>query len=138
VPPPGELRRRASRARLIASSNAVISEYDGARWLGCKRRMGTAPSSSAVKSERDGDDRKALRENGMSRMSRSPSAFVRNVGEPEPWKDVVLAERGSVEDVVRCKCDSVFEALAVLVSPRRNISKNCSPYESRRRIFPLV
>ena len=102
---PPDVRLRASRALLMASSRALMSVTDVERFTAPTRRMGTPPSSSEIRSDLDGDRPNALRENGMSRMSRSPSAFVRYDG---PDKLLTLLDRGRPTELDRCKFEPAF------------------------------
>jgi hypothetical protein len=84
-----------------------MSVADVERFMAPTRCMGTAPSSSAMRSDLDGDRPKAFREKGMSRMSRSPSSLA-------PWKLFMLFERGRCAERVLSNAPFVGEPCSEL------------------------
>ena len=77
------------------------------RFMEPTRCMGTAPSSSAMISDLDGERPNGFRENGMSRMSRSPSSLP-------PWKLFMLFERGSCAERALSRSECVGEPCSEL------------------------
>ena len=102
---------RLSRA-LDGFLERAMSVAELERFMEPTRCMGTAPSSSAMISDLDGERPNGFRENGMSRMSRSPSSLP-------PWKLFMLLEREAARSAPSPKA-SAWASLAPS-------STNCRP-----------